>query len=592
MSCIWCDTHHSHSRLSLALSSLPLAISSNKRWRSETVKIKLFYYLYALYSLKPSQVYWYVVRRVLARGKTIVLEEQLEVASVTQNACFLEYPMGASKSWAFRFLNREYCFEEKAVDWASQDMPRLWQYNLHYFDYLHDPALDDETKCFLIEDWVQKNPIGTVTAWEPYTVSLRIVNWIKYLQTKNAGDLSPAVVRSLSLQSYWLSENLELHILANHFFKNIKALVFAGRFFNGQLADKWLVTGESLLLEQIDEQLLSDGGHFERSPMYHCIFVEDLLDLIAYSGRRAQKANVLNRVHTAAKNSALFMRDLRMPDKRFPLFNDAAFGICPEPETLLDYASKILKSDLRDEVVHPVTVCFDTTGYFVLGNHHQRMIIDCGETGPRYQPGHTHCDTLSYELALGSQRVIVDTGTFNYEPGATRRYDRSTAAHNTVMIDGVDQSEVWGLFRVARRASPVAPKMDYAANGNLHFSGSHNGYKRLKFPVVHNRDVTFDGHAVWTIKDSIVGKGEHRIESFIHLHPNIAIVELAAQKLALMLDGEKIASLAIFDNTSYDVCNAVYHPEFGVEQANKVVRLFYNGVMPASLGYSLSFIKV
>lgn len=556
------------------------------------MKKKFFYYIYALYSLKPSQVYWYVVRRVLAKGKTIVLTEQLEVASVTQKVHFLAYPMAASSNWAFRFLNREYCFKERTVDWAVQDMPRLWQYNLHYFDYLHDPELDDEAKSFLIEDWVQKNPIGTITAWEPYTVSLRIVNWIKYLQTKEAGDIPPAVVRSLSLQSYWLSVNLELHILANHFFKNIKALIFAGRFFNGKLADEWLVLAESLLLEQIDEQLLSDGGHFERSPMYHCIFVEDLLDLIAYSGRRGQSTNVLNRLQTAAENSVLFMRDLRLPDKKFPLFNDAAFGISPEPETLLDYASKILKKNLSDETIYPVEVCFDQSGYFVLGNNQQRMIIDCGETGPRYQPGHTHCDTLSYELALGSQRVIVDTGTLNYELGAARRYDRSTAAHNTVMIDGVDQSEVWGLFRVARRASPLAAKLESTANGASHFSGSHNGYKRLKYPAVHHRDVTFNGHRVWTIKDSIVGKGMHRIESFIHMHPNIAIEELEVQKLALTLNGEEIAILMLLDDVSYDVCNAVYHPEFGIEQANKVVRLFYDGELPVSLSYSLSFIKV
>lgn len=556
------------------------------------MKQKLFYYLYALYSLKPSQVYWYVIRRVLAKGKTVVLEEQLSIPDMKQRAVFLDYPMFADGDWAFRFLNRRYCFEEKSIDWTVRDMPRLWQYNLHYFDYLQDPALTDDIKDFLIEDWIQKNPIGTVTAWEPYTASLRIVNWIKYLQSKDADDVSPAVVRSLSLQSYWLSENLELHILANHFFKNIKALVFAGRFFEGKMADEWLAKGESLLLGQIDEQLLHDGGHYERSPMYHCIFVEDLIDLSLFSGRRAASSKVVSRVLAAVEKSALFMRDLRLPDKQFPLFNDAAFGICPEPETLLDYAGRVLEVDLRDEDKYPVGSRFDQTGYFVLGTEQHRMIIDCGETGPRYQPGHTHCDTLSYELSHGQQRVIVDTGTLNYEAGAARRYDRSTAAHNTVMIDGVNQSEVWGLFRVARRASPLTASLQSTDNGGLHFTGSHDGYKRLSSAVVHQRDVLFDGKRSWTIKDSITGQGEHRVESFVHLHPNIVVEELEAQKLGLMLNGKQIGVMSLLDNVSYDVSNAVYHPEFGVEHANKVVRLFYQGKLPVSLDYSLSFIKV
>lgn len=556
------------------------------------MKQKLFYYLYALYSLKPSQVYWYIVRRILAKGKTVVLPEQLKIADIEQKALFLECPMHAGEDWAFRFLNRHYCFKEKAVDWAVQDMPRLWQYNLHYFDYLHDPALNGDIKDFLIEDWIQKNPIGTVTAWEPYTASLRIVNWIKYLQSKEATEVSPAVVRSLSLQAYWLSENLELHILANHFFKNIKALVFAGRFFEGKLADEWLAKGESLLLEQIDEQLLTDGGHYERSPMYHSIFVEDLIDLTVFRGRNEPSPRVLDRLVVAVEKSTLFMRDLRMTDKLFPLFNDAAFGICPAPDTLLDYAQRVLNVDLRDESQYPAEVSFDQTGYYILGNEQQRLIIDCGETGPRYQPGHTHCDTLSYELSDGPQRVIVDTGTINYEAGAGRRYDRSTAAHNTVMIDGVNQSEVWGLFRVARRASPIAAKLERTNHGEIHFSGSHDGYKRLKNPAVHQRDVLFDGQCCWTIKDTITGKGEHRVESFIHLHPDITVEEREEQQLGLMINGKQIAILSLFDNISYDVSNAVYHPEFGVEHANKVVRLFYHGALPVSLGYSLSFIKV
>ncbi len=95
------------------------------------------------------------------------------------------------------------------------------------------------------------------------------------------------------------------------------------------------------------------------------------------------------------------------------------------------------------------------------------MVIDCGAIGPDYQPGHAHCDTLSYELAIDGRRVIVDSGVHDYEPTQHRAYARSTPAHNTVVIDGQEQSEMWGVFRVARRARPLPAYVRQETDGRL-----------------------------------------------------------------------------------------------------------------------------
>ena len=76
------------------------------------------------------------------------------------------------------------------------------------------------------------------------------------------------------------SKNLERDLLANHYFSNGKALIFSGLFFKGEESTKWLEIGLEIIDEQINEQILSDGGHFERSPMYHALILEDLLDLL------------------------------------------------------------------------------------------------------------------------------------------------------------------------------------------------------------------------------------------------------------------------------------------------------------------------
>ncbi|MDO6461361.1 alginate lyase family protein [Granulosicoccaceae sp. 1_MG-2023] len=545
---------------------------------------KAFLYAHAMVSLRPSQILWYLLRRGLKVGEGCSTETDFAPVPAGQqpHSAFLTYPMGAAAPDGFCFLNREKRFDGGIPRWQNPDMPRLWSYNLHYFDYLQDPALPVARKQAIIEDWIAENPQGTVTAWEPYTASLRIVNWIKFLTQEPAAAGTP-VLTSLAGQGRWMRHNLELHILANHFFKNIKALLFAGCYFGHGEALEWFQRGCRDLSRELDEQQLSDGGHYERSPMYHAIFLEDLLDILNYCGP-ALADPLRRKLQRAAVSAAVFLRDLRHPNGDFPLFNDAAFGIAPDTQQLLAYAQDLLGDALSGQ--HEVRTAFAESGYFLLGNEQGRMIIDCGETGPRYQPGHTHCDTLSYELSIGGQTVVVDTGTLNYEPGDARKHDRSTAAHNTVVVDGQEQSEVWGLFRVARRASPTMVRFD-ADSRHAHFCGSHDGYRRLKQAVTHQREVSFDGHS-WTLSDLLSGEGEHTLDSYIHFHPALT-ASLSADEVTLQDgQGRPVARLHITGPADVMLEPSVYHPRFGIEQANQRLHLHYRGPLPATLGYRIT----
>src|SRR6185295_1096925 len=109
----------------------------------------------------------------------------------------------------------------------------------------------------------------------------------------------------------------------------------------------------------------------------------------------------------------------------------------------------------------------------------------CASVGPSYQPGHAHADTLSFELSLHGRRVLVNSGTSEYGTGPERQRQRSTAAHNTVVIDGQDSSEVWGGFRVARRAHCqwLATSRTPAPS----IEAVHDGYLRLPGRNTHRR---------------------------------------------------------------------------------------------------------
>src|SRR5205823_2685066 len=182
----------------------------------------------------------------------------------------------------FRFLNVERSLSD-AADWNDPSADRLWLYNLHYFDDLNAAGRGRRRAWHerLIARWITENPPGFGAGWEPYPLSLRIVNWIKW--EWSGFSLSDAAVHSLAVQARYLRGRLEYHLLGNHLLANAKALVFAGLFFEGDESRKWLDLGLGILESELTEQILADGGHFERSPMYHSIVFGDVLDLLAMS---------------------------------------------------------------------------------------------------------------------------------------------------------------------------------------------------------------------------------------------------------------------------------------------------------------------
>ncbi|MCS6896689.1 MAG: heparinase II/III family protein, partial [Nitrospira sp.] len=443
--------------------------------------------------LRPGQMAALLLKRIRPAASVGSLSSVRVRQGVSMDPSLHSSPP-ASGDYSFRFLNREKTFSGGTVEWAAAEMSKLWRYNLHYFDYLADPARSDEAKCRLISDWITQNPPGVGDGWEPYPVSLRIVNWIKFFLRR---DKTPeeSWVRSLSTQAAWLERNLEHHLRANHYFKNAVALVFAGVYFEGADADRWLKRGWAMLRDEVAEQFLSDGGHYERSPMYHSICTVDCLDivnLLEHSGTLVGAEGVAWLKDTA-RAAVAYLRDMCLPDGNIALFNDSAFGVAPSPARIFSYAHSML----GDEPLPPVDGLEvrerRESGYYVCGNGDDRIIIDCGPVGPDYQPGHAHCDTLSYELALEGRRVIVDSGVYDYEASPERAYARSTRAHNTVMVDGAEQSEIWDVFRVARRAKPIRASLRKGEQGAVIFEGGHDGYRRLPGKPIHSRTITYDG---------------------------------------------------------------------------------------------------
>lgn len=426
----------------------------------------------------------------------------------------------------FRFLNHAETLP--AIDWSGRHVSHLWSYNLHYFDYALDLAWAfRETRDARYRDrfaelavgWIAGNPPGQGDGWEPYALSLRVVNWIYALLLFGDdldADTRARIERSAMLQTEFLSRRLELHILANHLQKNLKALVVSGLYFCGPSAECWLREGMRLLRRELFEQVLPDGGHYERSPMYHAIALADFLEVISLcrAAGLAVPAEVRERVGMMTGAFGVLCR----ADGNPHLFNDAAHGIAPERA----WIDVLARRALGTGIPAPFGLLELTwSGYYGLYDpaRGERLLADCGEPGPRYQPGHAHCDLLSYELDLAGRPVVVDAGVCGYDGDPLREYVRSTRAHNTVSIGGREQSEIWGTFRLARRARVLSAEHTWRA-GAYRFEGAYSPYHDRR--AVHRRVIERVG-AVWTITDRVEGAAGASLQSFLHLHPDLRL---------------------------------------------------------------------
>jgi len=216
-----------------------------------------------------------------------------------------------------------------------------------------------------------------------------------------------------------------------------------------------------------------------------------------------------------------------------------------------------------------------------------RLIVDCGPVGPEYQPGHSHCDTLSFELSLGGKRVVVDSGCCEYTDGEIRRYNRGNAGHNTLTVDGENQSEVWGAHRCARRAYPLYARLEEQADGTLVFSGAHDGYRRLSGSPIHHRKVIWGGDSIQA-EDRVEGTGRHTVEIRLHIHPGFQVEGDGRQAVVRDRDQRTIMEITSPGEGRIEVQRGWYCPEFGIRMECPVLSATFHDVpLPFRTGWSL-----
>lgn len=454
--------------------------------------------VHTLCHLRPTQLLyqvWYRVYRPAFREETPPQTPRslILVSPIAKPAC--------RQGNTFRFLNLTAPFRS----WNDTQQGMLWVYNLNYMDGLCTADVEPEEGALWMDRFVREWPENRIGR-EPYPTALRAINWIKFInrhRDRLASERIKTWEASLYAQCRRLARMPEYHLMGNHLLEDAYALLFAALHFAD---NRMFRLARRLLTRELKEQILPDGAHFEQSPMYHCILLDRLLDGYnaamhnrVFDGQEALTATL----HDCAVRMLGHLEAMTYADGSIPLLNDAATGIAPTPDELRAYARRLQLTW--------TPLALGACGYRHLRNAHFEAFADVGTITARYQPGHSHADTFTYELRIDGQPFAVDTGISTYNKTERRQLERSTAAHNTVTADGCgDSSEVWGGFRVGRRAQVTI----LSENGES-IEAVHDGFGR---GITHRRRFALTEQA-FTVTDTLT-KGRTGC-SRIHLAPGV-----------------------------------------------------------------------
>lgn len=382
--------------------------------------------------------------------------------------------------------------------------PLLW-FNLQYFEFAislgaHYRATGNMRYVASFKECYSKYLEADID-YEPYVISLHIPNVLICMELFGDAldsDFRLLINKEIFKQYLYLREHLETHLLGNHYFENLKALIIAADYFKDEkkISKYW-----RMLEKQLQEQILADGMHFELSPMYHKIIIEDLLRL-----GKLERSLSKEWLRETCERMLIAMHTLEDDMGRTPLFNDSGDNVAKQMKNL-DAAAEEVYGIKAHRVAQ-----LDSAGYYRIEAGKNVLIVDCGVIGPQYMPGHGHCDCLSFELSIDREPIFVNSGTYQYQ-GDKRGYFRSTQSHNTVMLDGQEQSECWGEHRVAKRICGVE-----CTRTTNQIDGKYYNYRGR----IHKRTFKLSSSSL-TILDST--EGTSFIDSYLHVAPGHTVTD-------------------------------------------------------------------
>ncbi len=420
-----------------------------------------------------------------------------------------------------------------------------------------------------IDSWMAQCPFPTGMNWRsPLEFGVRIINWVWALELIQPSGLLTqsrwqSLVPTIHRHLWCLDRSYSRYSSANnHLIGEAAGAYIAARYFKSFAeSNRWAQRAKSILEEEIANQTHRDGGNKEQALGYH-VFVLEFFLLAGIVGRNVGdefSESYWGHIERMFDYVAAFVEG----GGNLPLYGDYDDGYVldlgdrlHQPHALLsvaggifdrpDFAALAGEFDERlawqlgrnvangENTTSNITLkskAFADTGYYLLQggakvsggtdgsdrDDRVSVVFDCAELGMGSLAAHGHADALSVTLRAFGHDVLVDPGTYDYFTHRKwRDYFKSTRAHNTIAVDGEDQSELLGLFLWGERAEAKCLNWSPSETGGA-VSGEHNGYSRLGDPVGHQRTVELDAsRGELVITDELTGKSEHAGQICFH----------------------------------------------------------------------------
>jgi hypothetical protein len=472
------------------------------------------------------------------------------------------------------------------------------------------------------ESWHRENPYPIGINWaSSLEVSFRSLSWIWAYFLMSGSPAMPVgfhseLCRKLAVSGRHIESHLSTYFSPNtHLLGEATALFFMGTLFPElQRSGRWQSRGWQILQREAERQVREDGLHFEQSIYYHVYALDFFLHVSVLASLNglaipAQWNRTLERML-----EALCVLGRSGPAPRFgdddggrlfdgqrnrwehlldPLatgavifdrsdFKSVAGGLHEETLWLLGEAGAAAFDRLPTLSAEPGSIALPSSGLYLMTEHaaDRQLVIDAGPQGAD-TAGHGHADALSMTANIRGCPLLIDPGTFEYVGSDLRERNRfrGTQAHNTLLVDGLDQSEPQGPFSWASLPNVRAEKWINGETFDL-FVGSHDGYMRLADPVVHRRLVFSLKSDFWLVRDQAVGRGQHQLDLFWHVNPEFR--PTLQSETTFRSEGVGLSIRACDDHGwAQQIRSEDWSPAYGQKARHSVLHFSATALLPA-----------
>ncbi len=466
------------------------------------------------------------------------------------------------------------------INWMRNldDLPHLWRFQLHYHEYLlawvaagdADREMRWQTVWNALASWIASHsPDQTrqsADAWHPYCISRRLAVWFWLLALdRPPGRDESAIVASIWQQAGYLQRNLERDVSGNHLMENLTVLVLAASFLECEESEKWFATAERFLDKELERQILPHGEHFERSPMYHCQVLANVLKMAVVARRFDPRFR--ERWLDTARSMIGFLAAIKTPGGEIPLLGDSVLGEAPTTRQI-EQLARLAKI----ESIEPTPGVSERGGYWVFrrdgAEPSEFLLFDreavCADT----LPAHGHCDLLNVTGDIGGRPWLIDSGNFDYEASTMRQYCRSSIAHNVATVDGENQCAIWSRFRMGRRGRVIS-RSGGEGNGLVWATAAHDGYRSYRVARLNRLVAAASDGGCWICVDWAESAADTSLTGFLHLSPAIQVTcdEANSSPFTFSLgDGIVEARITFVGVRSVTRRAGWYCPAFGIRE--------------------------